>query len=109
VGDRVEVTRQVSVDDLGVPRVDQPVDLPDSVQGAAVGPVGVLLRLQVGLEDRFQDQHRRHLRHAVPDRRDPQRPLLAITFRDEHAPDRLWSVRLRFQGSSVFTERCIKN
>ena len=78
VRDAVEVARQVGVDDLRMPRVDQPVDLPDGVQGAAVWPVGVLLRLQVGLEDRLQDQHHGHLRHAVPDRTDPQRALLAI-------------------------------
>ena len=33
-------------------------------------PVGVLLRLQVGLEDRLQDQHHRHLRHAIANRAD---------------------------------------
>ena len=42
------------------------------------GAVGVLLRLQVRLEDRLQDQHRRHLHHAVADRRNPQRSLLAV-------------------------------
>ena len=31
VWDAVEVTRQVGVDDLGVPRVDQPVDRPNGV------------------------------------------------------------------------------
>jgi len=46
------------------------MDLPDGVQGAVVWPVGVLLRWEVGLEDRLQDQHHRHLRHAIPDRAD---------------------------------------
>ena len=78
VRDAVEVAGQVGIDHLRMPRVHMPVDLPDGVQGAVVWPVGVLLRLQVGLEDRLQDQHHRHLHHAVPDRTDPQRPLLAI-------------------------------
>jgi hypothetical protein len=37
--------------------------------------VGVLFRLQVGLEDRFQDQHRGHLSHAILDAGDAQSAL----------------------------------
>ena len=48
---------------------DQPVDLPDGVQGAALGAVGVLFRFQVGLEDRLQDQDHRHLHDAILDRK----------------------------------------
>ena len=40
------------------------VDVP-TASVCCVRAVGVLLRLQVGLEDRLQDQHRRHLRHAI--------------------------------------------
>ena len=50
--------------------------------------VGVLFRLQVGLEDRLQDQHSSHLHHTIFDARNSQRPELAITFRYEHASDR---------------------
>jgi hypothetical protein len=94
-----------------MPRVDQPMDMPDGVQGAAVGPVGVLLRLQVGLEDRLRDQYHGHLRHAVPDRTNPQGALLAIRFGDEHASHWLGSVRLgerpggsRFGGATARDE-----
>ena len=48
-------------------RVDQLVDVLDRVQRAAVSPVGVLLRLQVGLEDRFEDQNGRNFRRPVAD------------------------------------------
>ena len=75
------------------PDPEQPFDLANGVQGAAFRAIGVLLRLQVGLEDRLQDQHRRHLHHAVLDARNAQRPLLAIRFRDVHAPDRLRLIR----------------
>ena len=94
VRDAVEVAGQIGIDHLGMPRVHMPMDLPDGVQGTVVRPVGVLLRLQVGLEDRLQDQHHRHLRHAVPDRTDPQRTLLAIRFRDEDASCRARRVQV---------------
>ena len=84
-----------------MPRVQQSVDCLHRVQRTALRPVGVLLRLQVGLEDRFQHQHRRHLHHAIPDRRDPQRPLLAVRLGDLHPPDRLRTIRLRSCSSSA--------
>jgi site-specific DNA recombinase len=87
--DRVEVAGQVAVDHLGMPAPDQPFDLPYGVDGAPSRAIPVLLRLQVGLEDRLQDQHRCHLRYAVFNARNAQRPLLAIRFRDVHASDRL--------------------
>ena len=73
--DAVEVTGQVRVDHLGMPRPEQPFDLPNGVQGAALRAVGVLFRLQVGLEDRLQDQHRRHLHHAIFDARNAHSTL----------------------------------
>jgi hypothetical protein len=76
-----------------VPAPDQPFDLPHGVEGAPLGTVPKLLRLQVGLEDRLQDQHRSHLHYTVLDARDPERPLLAIRFRDVHASDRSRDVR----------------
>ncbi|MGZ3489088.1 MAG: hypothetical protein ACXVBY_19750, partial [Isosphaeraceae bacterium] len=53
-----------------MPRADQPVGVPDGIQRAAVGSVRILLRLQVGLEDRLNDQNHGHLRHAIPNRTD---------------------------------------
>ena len=76
-----------------MPRPDQPLDEANGVQGAASRAVGVLFRLQVGLEDRLQDQHDRHLHHTIFDARNAQRPLLAIPFGDVHASDRLGSIR----------------
>ncbi len=53
----------------------------------------MLFRLQVGLEDRLQDQHSSHLHHAIFYARNSQRSELAITFRDEHASDRSGTIR----------------
>ena len=48
--------------------VEQFVDMPYGVQRAAVCPIGVLFRLQVGLEDRFEHQDCRRLCYAIFDR-----------------------------------------
>src|SRR5262245_14701146 len=72
---RVEVTGQVAVDHLGMPAPDQPFDLPHGVDGAPSPAIPVLLRLQVGLEDRLQDHDRRHLRYAVLNARDTHSAL----------------------------------
>ncbi len=68
--DRVRVRGRV--DHLVAARVQQAVDPPDRVLGASSRPVSVLLRLQVRLEDRRQNQHRRRLRNPVPQAGDAQ-------------------------------------
>jgi hypothetical protein len=87
-----------------MPRAEQPVDLPHGVQSAVLGPIRVLLRLQVRLEDRLQDQHRRHLHHAISNRANSQRPLFAIRFRDVNATNRLWLVRFASQVCRQFVQ-----
>src|SRR5271155_2395063 len=47
------------------------MDLPHRIQRTAVWPIGILLRLQIGLENRFEYQHRRRLCHAILDRGAP--------------------------------------
>jgi hypothetical protein len=66
----VEVGGQVRAHHVLVPGVQQRVDSPHGVQRVAPFPVGVLFQWQVGLEDRLQDEHRRRLHHAIPDRRE---------------------------------------
>ena len=104
VGNGIEVARQVRVDDLGMPRTEQPVDLPDGVQGTSLGPIGVLLRWQVRLEDRLQDQDYRHLRHAVSNRADAQWPSCPIRFREVHPTHGLGLVRLASQVTRQFVQ-----
>jgi len=77
-----------------MPRVHQLVGRSNCVQRASSRSVRVLFRQQVGLENGFQDQHRRRLNHAIRDGRDPQRPFAAIGLRDHHPTYRLWAVRL---------------
>ena len=75
MGDAVEISREVRVYHLGMPRPEQPLDLANGVQGAAFRAIGVLFGLQVGLEDRLQDSHRSRLHHTVPEARDARSAL----------------------------------
>ena len=95
VRDAVEVAAQIRVDHLGMSRVQQAVDVVHGIQRAATRSIGVLLRLQIGLEDRLEDQHRRHLHNTILDRRDAQRALLAVRFGDvnpSHRPGMIGSI-----------------
>src|SRR6185312_3702345 len=74
-------------------RVQQAMYLPHRFQRTALRPVSVLLRRQVGLKDRPQDQHRRRLRYTIPDRRNAQGSELTVRFWDIYSPDRLRLVR----------------
>jgi hypothetical protein len=94
VRDAVEIPTQVRVDDLRVPGVEQRMDLLHGVQRAPSLAVSVLFRLQVGLEDRLQDQQRSHLHDTILYRRNPQRPLLAVRLGNEHPPHGLRTIRL---------------
>ena len=85
-----EVVGQVALDHLVVPRVQQAVDALHRVMGAALRPIGVLLRLQVRFEYRLQYQQRRCLRHPVPDAGNAQGSELAgLLLRDENLAHRL--------------------
>jgi hypothetical protein len=62
----IEIAAQIRVNNFSMSSVDQLVDVSHGVQRAAVAPIGILFRLQIGLEDGFEHQHRRH--HAPLDR-----------------------------------------
>ena len=78
------------------------VDMANRVQRTSIRTVGILLGLQVGLEDRFQDQHRRRLHDSIPDRRDPQRSVrpLAVRFGNIYPPDGFGTIRLPSSSSA---------
>ena len=94
VRNRVEVAAQVRVDDFRVATVQPALDRLDRPVGVAAGPIGMLLRLKVLVEDRLYDEYERHLHHAVADRRDSQRTLLAVRLRYPHPSHGRWPVRL---------------
>src|SRR5712691_2192008 len=53
--------------------------------------------MKVRLENRLQHERRRHLRYSVSDRRNPQRPLSSVCFRNIPTPHRRGSIRARSQ------------
>ena len=63
----IEVATEICVNNFSIPGIDQLVDLSHRIQCATVPPVGILLRLQIRLEDRFENQNCRRLRHPVAD------------------------------------------
>ena len=74
------------------------------VQRAASGSIGVLLRLKIGLEDRLQDQHYRHLHYPIADRWNAQRSLLSIRLWYVYPADRLSLVGLGSQAFRQFAQ-----
>jgi hypothetical protein len=68
---RIKVAAEISVNDLAMAGVEQLVDILHGIQRAAVWPIGVLLRLQVSLENRLEDQHNGRLCDAILDRGHP--------------------------------------
>jgi hypothetical protein len=56
----IEVATEICVNNFLMAGIDQLADPIHSVQRAAVLPIGVLFRLQIGLENRFEDQNCRH-------------------------------------------------
>ena len=65
-GIAIEVAAEICVYNLPMASVDQLMDMPYGVQCAAVCPIGVLLRLQIGLEYRFEHQHCRRFHRSDP-------------------------------------------
>ena len=104
VRNAVEIPAQVRVDHFPIARIQQPLDLLDRFQSALPRSVGVLLRLQVRLEDRFEHEHGRRLHHAVSDRRYAQRSLFAVRLRDPYPPHRTGLVRLALEFLHQFPQ-----
>jgi hypothetical protein len=63
----IKVAADIRIYNLPMASVDQLVDMAHCVQRAAVCPIGILLRLQVGFENRFEHQHCRCLHNPIPD------------------------------------------
>jgi hypothetical protein len=52
---RIEVVCEICVNNFSMPGVDQLVDLLHCIQCATVRPIGILLGLQIRLEDWFEN------------------------------------------------------
>src|SRR5215469_8265645 len=84
--------------------VDQLVDVFHRVQCAAVLPIGILFRRQIGLENRFEYQNCCRFRHPVTDSGYSQRPLLPIRLGYIYPPHRFWLIGSAFQFLRQFVQ-----
>ena len=64
------------------------VDLGDGILGPPSRPIPVTVRVEVDLEDRFQDQLEGHLRHPIPQGGDAEQAQFPALLRYRHLPDR---------------------
>jgi hypothetical protein len=76
-------------------------------RAAKVQPKPIRARPEARLEQRFDDDAYRGLRHAILDARDAQRSLPPIGLGDEHTPHRLRPVALFEQFRLKFTEELL--
>jgi hypothetical protein len=67
MGKSVKVGAEICIYDFSMASVDQLMDVSHCVQCAAVFPIGVLFRLQVGFEYGLENQNCCHLCYPVPD------------------------------------------
>ena len=81
------------------------VDLGDGILRPSPRPIPVGMRVELGLEDRFQNQLERHLRHPIPQGRYPEMTDFAALLRDRHPPDRQRGERAFSQGISQFLQK----
>jgi site-specific DNA recombinase len=93
VVDAPEVVADIGVEDVVASASTELAEGLQRLHRTAPGSEAVRGRTEVRLEDRLQNQFRRHLRHPVPNRRDAQRPLLSIGLRDIPAQHRCRPVR----------------
>src|ERR1035441_7068974 len=104
----IEVAAYIRVNDLSMTSVNQLVDVPYGIQCTAVSPIGILFRLQVGLENRFEYQHRRRLRNPIADGRYSQRPLLPVRLGYVYSPHRFRLVASTFQRLRQFVQPSLR-
>src|SRR5665213_765582 len=100
----IEIAGKVCIYYLSMAGVDQLEDAVYCVLCAVTPPIGILFRWQIGLEDRIENQHRRHHHCAIADGGYAQRTLLPPGLRDVHPPHREWSIGPTFQFLRQFVQ-----
>ena len=103
VVDAAEVVANIGVEDMVAASRATRAQCFERLRGVPFRPKAVRARLKVRLENRFQHERRRHLRHSVPDRGNPQGPLPSVSLRNISTPYRRGPIRACAQ---VRTEVC---
>jgi hypothetical protein len=78
----IEVSLQIRVINLALPCSQIFPDLFQCLVGVSPWSKSIGTIFKICLEDRLQDQQHRRLHDAIPHRRDPERPQLAVGFGD---------------------------
>jgi hypothetical protein len=86
VRDRVEIFRQIGVNNVGV--APQPVRFLDRIDRAATRSIAISTVLEIRLKERLQHDLCRGLNHPIPDRRDAERSRLPALGSSPAAPVR---------------------
>ena len=94
---RIEVFRQIGVNDIRVTLIQQLIYFLNRILRTSLRPVAVRIRLQIRLQDCFQDQLCGGLRHSVPNRWDTQGSLSPARLLHHDSSHRLWFIRLVVQ------------
>src|SRR2546422_4564375 len=84
VPNRVEIARQIHIDDRGHAPHHTAPDLRQGAMWCPLWSISVRVRAKVRLEDGFEDQLQCSLHHAVADTRDLKRSKFSIALRDLH-------------------------
>ena len=96
---RVEIFRQIGVDNVGIAPADQPVRFLDRIDRAATRAIAVGIVLEIRLENGFQHELGGSLNHPITDRWNAERAL-ASTIRLRIITRRTGSGRYVFETSS---------
>jgi len=104
--DIVEAGGDVPFDHPLIGAAGQLVDLGDGVLGPTPGSIPVAGRVEVDLEDRFQDQLEGHLRHPIPQGGDAEQAQFPALLRYRHLADRQRGEgAVPQRGAQLFQER----
>src|SRR5712672_879561 len=95
VRDRVEIFRQIGVNDIGIAPAEKPVRFLDGIDRATTRSIAIGTIFQVRFEYRLQHDLGGGLNHPIPNRRNPERKFTASRFGDPHPPHRLGAIPLR--------------
>jgi hypothetical protein len=95
VRDRVEVFRQIGVNDVGIAPAHKPVRFLDGIDRATARSIAISAVLKVRFEDWLQHNLGGSLYHPIPYRRDAERTFAAARLRDCHPPHWIRPIRLR--------------
>ncbi|APG15386.1 hypothetical protein BKD09_44600 [Bradyrhizobium japonicum] len=106
---RVEVFRQIGVNNICVAPAHKPVHFLDGIDRVAARAISISSVLKIRLEDRFQHDLCSSLDDPVPDCWDTERTFAAAGLRDHHPPHRIGPIGLRDEFIAQASQPCFES